>query len=124
MRVLEKKEDNNVKAHYRTANGRIVFEIEEGSQKGLFEAISDLQEIFEADDTCGMKGCESTNIRFRVREVKGNKYFELRCLDCNAQFAFGQNKDTKSLFPKRRDEEGKLLPNRGWFKWVPREDNA
>ena len=109
-----------MECQYKSRNGRLLFKVEGGSQKDLFEAISDLQEIFEADDACGM--CKSTNIRFRVREFKGNKYFELRCLDCNAQFSFGQNKDMKSLFPKRKDEDGNWLPNKGWFKWVPKDE--
>lgn len=109
-----------MKAHYRTANGRIVFEIEGGNQKELFENIADLQEVFEADSSCGM--CKSQDIHFRVREVKGNKYFEIRCGACNAQFSFGQNKDMKSLFPKRKGEDGNWLPNRGWFKWTPQDN--
>jgi len=109
-----------MECQYRSRNGRLFFKVEGGTQKELFENIADLQEVFEADEACGM--CKSTNIRFRVRDVKGNKYFELRCLECNAQFSFGQNKDMKSLFPKRRDEEGKPLPHGGWFKWVPKDE--
>ena len=109
-----------MECQYRSRNGRLYFKVEGGTQKELFENIADLQEIFESDENCGL--CKSTDIRFRVREVKGNKYFELRCLACNAQFAFGQNKDMKSLFPKRKDDDNNWLPNRGWFKWQPKED--
>jgi hypothetical protein len=109
-----------MECQYKSRNGRLLFRVEGGSQKDLFEAIADVQEIFEADEACGM--CKSTDIRFRVRRVKDNAYYELRCGSCNARFAFGQSKDMKTLFPKRKDENGKRLPNRGWFKWVPKDE--
>lgn len=109
-----------MEAQYKSHNGRLMFKIEGGTQKELFENIADIQEVFESDSVCGM--CRSADIHFRVREVQGNKYFELRCGACNAQFAFGQNKDMKSLFPKRKDDQGNWLPNRGWFKYTPKAE--
>lgn len=116
-----------MKCHYRSANGRLVFEIEGGDQKTIFEGVADLQEVFEADDKCGI--CGGSSILFRVREVQGNKYYEYRCITrnaqgyiCNAQLSFGQNKIGGSLFPKRQDKEGNWLPNRGWYKYTPKED--
>lgn len=111
-----------MKVHYRSKTGRLVFEIEGGTQKEVFEGIADIQEVFEADDTCGL--CKSPDIGFRVRDVQGNKYFELRCHHCYAQFNFGQSKDMKNLFPKRQDKEGNWLPNRGWFKYRKEEENV
>jgi hypothetical protein len=111
------------KCHYRTANGRLVFEISGGSMKDIFEGIAAVQEVFEADTSCGC--CGSQDISFRVRESsKGNKtfkYYELRCNQphCRARFSFGQNQDMKNLFPKRTDENGDWLPNRGWYKYQP-----
>lgn len=107
-----------MKAHYRTANGRITFEIEGGSQKELFEGISLLQEVFEADSTCGV--CNSPEIRFRVRKVDTYVYYEYHC-KCGARLSFGQSKDMKSLFPKRKDDSG-WLPDRGWSKYQPKGD--
>ncbi len=111
-----------MKAHYKTANGRIVFEVDGGTQKELFENIAEVQEVYESHSACGK--CQSQDIHFRVREVKGNRYYELRCRHCNAQFSFGQNKDMKSLFPKYKDDQGNWLPDRGWFKWSPREEGV
>jgi hypothetical protein len=108
-----------VKCHYRSANNRLTFELDAGSQKDLFEGIATLQEIFESDSTCGM--CNSTDLRFRVREVKDNKYYEMRCGKCNAQLSFGQHKTGGTLFPKRTTDEGDM-PNRGWYRWQPRDD--
>jgi hypothetical protein len=117
-----------MRAHYRTANNRITFEIEGGTTKEVFEGIAGIQETFEADSTCGC--CGGAAIAFRVREVaKGNKefkFYELVCAapGCRARFAFGQSTDMKSLFPKRKDENGNWLPNRGWAKYVAKEDAA
>jgi hypothetical protein len=116
-----------VKAHYRSKSGRLTFEVEGGNQKALFEGIADLQEVFEAEETCGY--CDSNAIHFRVREVQSKKdgkkykYYEMLCLDCSARFAFGQNQVGETLFPSRRDKEGNWLPNRGWYKWQPKDED-
>jgi hypothetical protein len=108
------------KCHYRTANGRLVFEIGGGGAvKDIFEAISEIQEIFEARHKCGK--CGGENIRFKVREVmKGKqtyKYYNLQCTNtnCHARFDFGQNLEGGGLFPKWRKENGEPLPNGGWY---------
>jgi hypothetical protein len=106
-----------MKAHYRTANGRFTFEVEGKTQKDLFEGISDLQEVFEADVTCGL--CNAMDLRFEVRTVSGFKFYELRCFACNARLGFSQSKDGATLFPKRKSETGAPLENRGWRKWQP-----
>ena len=103
-----------MKAHYKP-NNRLVFEIEAETQKEIFAGIADLQEIFEADNACGC--CNSTNIRFNVRNVKNKKglevqYYEYRCQDCNAQLSFGQNLVGGTLYPKRAPGSEET---RGWF---------
>ena len=114
-----------MEVQYRTKNGRFFFKIEGATHKELFKGISELQDIFEGEDTCGM--CGKANIRFVVRESKkGNQvfaYYELRCSDCGARFDFGQSLVGGSLFPKRKDEEGNYKPNRGWYKYQPKEEN-
>ena len=108
-----------VKAHFKTRNNRLTFEVEGGDQKGLFEAVAELQEVFEADDNCGC--CSLANIRFRVRTHDDNKYYELVCQECGAKLSFGQHKKGGTLFAKRTDESGPL-PNRGWYKWQPKQE--
>jgi hypothetical protein len=115
-----------MKAHYRSANGRLVFEIEGASPKALFEQIALVQDVFEAEDKCGQ--CGSSNIRFRLRNVKTQakdaRYFELRCMDCWAQFDYGQSQDTVNLFPKRRDDNGNVIGVRGWYKYRSQDSAA
>jgi len=96
-----------MKAHYRTLNGRLVFEVEGDTQKSLFKAIAELQEIFECDDACGC--CGSPHIRLNVRTIDGNDYYGLVCISCGAELAMGQHRNGRTLFPKRTDGNGAPL---------------
>lgn len=96
------------------ANDKLTFELEGSGQKEIFKELAVIQEIF-AEEKCGL--CSSTNLRFIVRNVEGNDYYELRCVDCGAILAFGQHKKGGTLFPKRKDDNGIILPNKGWHKW-------
>jgi hypothetical protein len=88
-------------------------EIEEETQKELFESISRTQEVF-GNDKCYLCGCEE--LRFVVRRVmktEGKKqmectYHEIHCTnhDCRAKLAISQNLTGGTLYPIR-----KLLPN-------------
>jgi hypothetical protein len=104
-----------MKAHYRTPNGRLVFEVEGAQAKDIFERISHLQDIFESEMICGC--CGGGAIRMVCRRADSNKYYELKCLDCSAQFSFGQLRQGGDLFPRRRDKDGNALPDHGWSKW-------
>ena len=108
--------DNNMKANYTTQNGRITVEFEGDTQKSIFEQIGKFQEVFEQAQ-CGK--CGSENLRFQVRNVDDNLYYELKCVDCGAKLAFGVMKKGGRLFPKRKDKEGNWLPDGGWVKWNP-----
>ena len=81
---------SHMQVHYRSRNGRLTFAVEAGNPKEAFESIANLQDVFETEDACGL--CKSSDTRFRVREAKGSKYYELRCAASNAQFRFGQNR--------------------------------
>lgn len=102
-----------MKLTYTTKNGRVKVELEGESQKDIFEAISKFQEVFD-ETNCGK--CQSENLRFVVRNVDDNLYYELRCLDCGARLSFGVHKKGGGLFPKRKDGD-KWLPDGGWVKW-------
>jgi hypothetical protein len=110
-----------VKAHYRTSNGRVTVEVDGGNVKEIVKNIAIIQEVFESEAECGC--CKSTRIRFQVREVDGNEYYELLCSDCGARFEFGQHKKTPTLFPKRKEGD-KMLPNRGWAKWEGKKEKV
>ena len=91
--------------------GKISVELEGDTQKDLFAQLSAFQEVFD-ESACGK--CGSTNLRFVTREVDGNSYYEIRCLDCGARLEFGQG---GGLFPRRKSKEGEWLPDGGWVKW-------
>lgn len=110
-----------MKVTYRTHDTRISVEVEGKDNKDIFRQLSVFQEIFE-HRVCG--ACEGERIRFSVREVQGNTYYELKCMDCGATLAFGQKKADGSLFPKRKDKDGNWLPNNGWVKWAPKDDES
>ena len=106
-----------MKVTYR-ATDKLVFELEGSGQKEIFKELALIQEIF-SEEKCGL--CGSTNLKFIVRNVDNNDYFELRCNDCGAILSYGQHKKGGTLFPKRKDEEGNYIPNKGWHKWVAKD---
>ena len=107
-----------MKVNYKTKTGRIRVELEGDSQRDIIQQISKIQEVFE-EEQCGK--CGSDNIRFVVRNVDDNLYYELRCGDCGARLSFGSHKKGGGLFPKRKDGEN-WLPDRGWVKWNPKTE--
>jgi hypothetical protein len=76
--------------------------VEGESQKEIFEDLASFQEVFSIT-VC--KGCGESRLRYVVREVEGNKFYELKCLTCHAKLQFGQHKGLSTLFPK------------SWVKW-------
>lgn len=92
----------------------LVLEIESRNQKDLFEELATAQEVF-GQSKC--EACGSTDVKFVVREVEDNKYYELQCQACRAKLAFGCHKKTPTLFPKRKGDDGKFVGKFGWVKW-------
>ena len=89
-----------------------------GEQKEIFAQIAEFQDVFNNTE-CGL--CGGDQIRFVVRGAKTKQgkdveYYEIRCVDrgCRARLSFGQSLDLKTIFPKRKDDEGGYLPNNGW----------
>src|SRR4051812_24682245 len=118
-----------MQAHYRTANGRLTFELT-GDQKEIFEGIAQVQEVFE-EEQCGR--CGNKSLRFVVRTVDDKKYHEVHCTNsqCRAKLAFGQSQKGGTLFPKRKlkadgtpatpkDKEARYdHTHRGWHFYKP-----
>ena len=99
---------------------QLTFELDAEGARELFQQVAQIQEIFEAETSCGC--CQSDDIRYSYRVSGDFQFYELACRKCAAQFRFGQKKGTLELFPKRKDESGNVLPNGGWSKWEPRHD--
>ena len=76
------------------ASDKLSFELEGAGQKEIFKELALIQEIF-SEEKCGL--CGKNNLRFIVRNVEGNDYYELRCNDCGAVLAFGQHKKGGSV---------------------------
>jgi len=95
-------------------SSKIEFELEGSGQKEVFKELATVQEIF-SEERCG--ACKKDDIKYVVRNVDDNDYYELRCLSCGAALSFGQHKKGGTLFPKRKDENGNWLENSGWHKW-------
>jgi len=96
-----------MKVNYTTSNGRINVEIEGDTQVEIFQQLGNFQEIF-AETECGK--CESENVRFQVRNVDDNLYYELRCMDCGAKLAFGVMKKGGRLSPNARTRKAIGFP--------------
>lgn len=104
--------------------GGLTIELEGATQKDLWKAIAEIQEVFGEHD-CGL--CKKTNIVYRVRVVDGDEYYEMKCMDCGAILAFGQSKKSPGkLFPIRKvtpdgrhsRKDGEYdREHRGWTKW-------
>jgi hypothetical protein len=108
-----------MKITYKSKNGRLVAEVQGETQKDVFQQIASFQEVFE-ETACG--ACSGEDLRFVVRRnAADDDFFELHCQNpkCRARLAFGQHKKGGSLFPSRKDKDGKYLDKGGWTRWNP-----
>jgi hypothetical protein len=85
-----------MEAQYKTRDGRLVIKVEAEHQKALFKELAAAQEVFESESECGC--CHSKELRFRVRVVDENDFYELICPNCAARFEFGQHKKGGASF--------------------------
>lgn len=104
--------------------GRLSVEVEGQNQKEVFKGLAVFEEVF-SEQKCG--NCNSEDVKFVVRTVmSGNKkfdFYEVQCKKCFCRLSFGQHTEGNTLFPKRKDEDGKPIPNHGWVKFVPEEED-
>ena len=103
---------------YTTADGRLITSIPGEQPKEVFAGIAKFQEVFESEP-CGK--CGSEEIRYVVRNIDDNDYYEKRCKSCGAKLQFGAHKVGGGLFPKRKDGSD-WLPDNGWVKWNPKTE--
>lgn len=109
-------------------SGKAIITAQGETQADVFGQLASMQEIF-GQQKCGKCQCEE--LRFVVREVEGNSFYELRCTNpkCRAMLTFGQNKEAAKkgqLFPHIKEnkkktimggrlKEGDYLPDGGWL---------
>ena len=103
-----------MKFNYTTGNGKLSVEFDADSQTDAFASFAQIQEVFE-ESPCGK--CGSEHLRFVVRTVDENQFYEIRCQDCGARLEFGVMKKGGRLYPRRKDKEGNWLPDKGWQRW-------
>lgn len=101
-----------MKVTYHAMGGALDIEFDAADAKSTFEFVASVQELFNEHE-CGK--CKSQRIRCDVREFDGNRYYKLRCDDCDAVIDFGQHKVGGTLFIKRRDKDNRPLPDSGWY---------
>ncbi len=96
-------------------------EFEANGQKDLVETLASLSEVL-SQKVCG--ACEGFSLKYQVRTVDGNTYYEIKCNNkgCGAVLSFGQHREGGTLFPKRKDKEGNYLDNNGWIIWEGNKD--
>ncbi len=100
-------------------NDKLNLKVKAEGQKELFKNLATVQEIF-GENNCGM--CGDDKLRYVVRTVDDNDYFEMRCTKCGAILSYGQHKKGGTLFPKRKDEKGNWLKDGGWHKYTPKKN--
>ena len=102
-----------MEANYKTADGRIIFKVSGETPKALFSEIASLQEVFEAESSCGC--CNSARIRFQARQVDDFDFYELACCnqECFARFQLRPTEEGRGLFPSSaKTPMGTSLPRR------------
>lgn len=108
-------------ARIRTAT--VEFEIQSETEKDLFRGIAEIQEVF-GETQCGL--CKHDQLRYVVRKVADNEFYELLCEHCRGKLVFGVLKATPGkLFPIRKLlpngkpswKDGEINEHRGWTQW-------
>jgi hypothetical protein len=112
----------------KVSHANVEIEVEGKTHKDIFRELQSAEEVF-SDGKCG--ACGGTDTRFVVRKVddpdpkskKTYEYFEKRCMNpkCKARLAYGQHNEGGTLFPKRKDDKGNWLPNKGWEVYKPKQ---
>tara|TARA_Y100000034_G_scaffold136729_1_gene215273 strand:- start:1650 stop:1994 length:345 start_codon:yes stop_codon:yes gene_type:complete len=98
---------------YTSNNGRLTLHAS-GNAREVFEQLAEFDEVFN-QSTCAATG--SDNVSFRVRQVEGNKYYEIVANETGHKLSFGQTREGQKLFPRRKDKDGNWLADKGWVKW-------
>ncbi len=82
--------------------------------RDVYGKLANVEEIFR-ESCCGK--CGSEDVIHVVRSVDDNNFYEIKCNTCRAVLGLGCHKTGGTLFPKRKDKDGKYLPDKGWAVW-------
>ncbi len=104
-----------MEAVIKAFGGRVQIKVDGATMPDLFRSMSQVMEVVGSDQNCG--SCNSDNIRPQARKSGDYDFYELHCNNCGAELHMGQKKVGGVLYPKRKDDSGKILPNRGWIKF-------
>lgn len=111
-----------MKVLYKSNNGQFEAEFDAKDQREMFEQVAAFQEVFEQSykDSSGPyklvhRQDKDKNDYYEVHHT-GKPYKVLR---------FGCNKQGRTLFPKRLDDDGQSLKEGGWVDpyWVTNAKN-
>jgi hypothetical protein len=105
-----------MKLTYSNPTSRIQIEAEVPDAKTAFETVAEVQELFD-EKACG--ACQSNDIRCDVRTAQGFRFYQLKCRGCSARLDFGQHQEGGTLFAKRRNDDGSMKPDNGWYVYQP-----
>ena len=103
-------------------SARVWLEFDCANPKDALKELSVYGEVF-AERSCGQ--CKKVELAYEHREWDGHDYYSLRCLSCGAQLDFGQHKNGRTLFAKRKLKSGELDKlNHGWYHYKPGENRG
>ena len=94
--------------------GSAKVEVEAPDAKEAVKELSSYIDFF-GESTCGL--CQSTDVVPRHRVAQGYDFYEMVCRACGAKLSFGQTREDNKLFPKRKDNQGNWMDNKGWHKF-------
>jgi hypothetical protein len=102
---------------YRVSNDMKV-SFDATTHKEIFGTLAKIGEVF-GNGKC--QKCGNTDLKYVVRNVEDNDFYELRCnnMKCRAKLHFGVKKKGDELFPKRKNDDG-YLADGGWVIYNPK----
>lgn len=117
---------------YKSTCGRFEVTFDVRDQQTLFKELSNFQEVFCDDMSVEIDGLQvpMTDIRFRVRTVNGDEFFEKVYIGNNPKLfgykkEYGCSKEHKGcMFPRVKDPDGTYRKNNGWYKWDGKKAEA
>lgn len=121
-----------MKLLYKSFCGRYQIEFEGQDNQSLFEQVATFQEIFENDSNLTIENVKvaSSDVKLRVRGTSESKFYEMYVAEgskmAGYRLDYTVTKNGNMMFPRRKDKEGNLIKNNGWYRYeaVKKEDSV